>query len=460
MFCFLISDKNRSELYAPLISEEIGNIPKNIINSKQIRALLDYGSSNLGYIEYFVIDLEAWVGSWQDIKDAMGILFTMYPNAKRIMIVGKNSMYLINDLISDGLYNIINDYRPVISVEDQIKKCFSTVGMSKEDAQELLEPKKPEPKPITKIKEPETNVIPDNYKVEEESDILRSNLVIPSSADEVYLTTAAPSVTAQTQASIYSQPLQQEAITYKLRRKQSALNQRTQIAIVGLHHGIGTTHQAFLIASCFKSANYKVCILEANNHKSLVQMNTVYDVSDEIGHMKIKGIDLYYNYMISDVIEQGYEILVFDFGIYQNIVSNDNNWSSFLMKDIKIIVGGGKPWELNAYTNLYEKYNKLSDFSFIVNFTTRQEQEDVNQLLSKFKRQVYFGDYEPDFFTDKANNVIYSQIFSDFLALESNAVRQNYSSQSAYMESAVPVENDKNFFSRMKSLIKGKGVER
>lgn len=193
-------------------------------------------------------------------------------------------------------------------------------------------------------------------------------------------------------------------------KQKSTLNIKT-IGVMGSQRRIGTTTIALQIATYFKSLGYKVAYIEADNSHNICSYPDMVEVKvdENIGLISLEDIDLYYNPLkISEIYAKNYDVYIFDFGEYKK-----ENIFTFLDKDVKITVLGGKAWELPHNRNILETFNSYNDILYIFNFIEPNLQNILKGYMEEKSDKTYFTDYCPDMFSlCAAHNKIFKNIFS------------------------------------------------
>jgi hypothetical protein len=87
-----------------------------------------------------------------------------------------------------------------------------------------------------------------------------------------------------------------------------------------------------------------------------------------------------------------------------------------LTKDVKIIVGGAKAWEMPAYTAVFDAVDKCRDVHFILNHAPPGETRSIRELMGGLRTR--FSDYAPYPFAAGVNLEIYKDVFREFLTIE------------------------------------------
>ncbi|MCL2776216.1 MAG: hypothetical protein FWD71_23185, partial [Oscillospiraceae bacterium] len=73
----------------------------------------------------------------------------------------------------------------------------------------------------------------------------------------------------------------------------------------------------------------------------------------------------------------------------------------FLSKDIKIIVGGTKTWEMLPYKGIFWRIGDNWGINFIMSFAPPSEFAEIRGLMGGFK--TYFAEYAPYPFAGNVN---------------------------------------------------------
>jgi hypothetical protein len=424
MSCCFLTDRTRGIAYGKILTKASNSVVQLMTSEKALAEIRDFGTANLSFVTTFVLDLEVWGGTWAEVEMALQALTEMYPSARRVILAGKASSHLIPVLIQESVYNIVLESKDEEGLARQLARCFSEHGMTKSEAEALMGLREQE------IQEPMPEACQDTANIPK-----KSGLMANQAEHQEF---ASPQPTA-----VPATPTRQGPIYVldhgkgRLRRKSSGKqHQQISVAVAGICRHSGTTHQCFLIASALKSAGYRVCILEANNHKSLAQMAELYEKGDKrkdaAGHITVKGIDLFYGFFFSEVAAKGYDFFIFDCGVFSELPAE-----SFLTKNVKIIVGGGKDWEVHMYASVYEHFRQYLDLYFIVNHATREEQQYLKELLSPYKNRAFFSEWSPNIF-EVVNMEIYAKIFSGFLDFDRNGGQAS----SSYVEMAGKSEEE------------------
>lgn len=377
---FYVCSKENENLLDEIAAELMLPVSK-AVEEKSLNKMIVQSTSNYSHINYFVVDLSTFEESDKKILEAVKAFMSMY-EARLIVITTKYTTNdLIKSLVSNHIYDIVTSQNEV-ERQEQIKKCFSHAGMSVEDIDKLSEIN------VKSIDE-EQNEFDDEYENDSNTNYESSVIKKPK-----------------------EKKIKKNKDT-KITRKKQKIGQSMTIGISGAGRKVGTTHQALLIATFLNYVGYKVCYLESNRNKTIKNLSNFYDVNaDEktAGLMKYAGIDLYYGYIYTDVVKKGYDFIIFDFGDIK-----DTNVEIYLSLNFKIIVGCGKPWEIDSYKDVAEKFDDYKDLNFIINHIHESEQYKMKEFLSNWKKTTFFSEYAPFLFDKNINHNIYKNIFSNYL---------------------------------------------
>ena len=186
----------------------------------------------------------------------------------------------------------------------------------------------------------------------------------------------------------------------------------TTIGVVGAGRRVGTTTQALQLVLYLKTNGYTAAVVEMNenghlsSHLNLMpegqQEKNILDSS----HFMINGIDIYRERKSVVEAKNLYQYVVCDYGDGSN-----SDITSFLERDIKIVVGCIKPYEVN----LLNPFFALDDNStnYIYSFVNRELWNDIRIEMGAAGNRTYFAPYAPDIFRYTGDDQIYGQILKE-----------------------------------------------
>ena len=123
------------------------------------------------------------------------------------------------------------------------------------------------------------------------------------------------------------------------------------------------------------------------------------------------GIDIYSKNSSIEAMNYGYDFYIYDLGVLDN-----SNMDNFTSKDIKILVGGLKYWEMPNTIPILTKFEDSKELHHIFNFCTAEIKKEWKDYYSN----TYFAEYTPDPFSVDVNTEIYHSIFKDYIAEKSS----------------------------------------
>lgn len=169
------------------------------------------------------------------------------------------------------------------------------------------------------------------------------------------------------------------------------------IGVAGAIARMGTTTQALQLIKFLQYSGYKAAYFEMNTHRFVESLLEAYEdanVEDEIGRVSYMKVDMYYRAdRLQEVLKQGYDYLVFDYGVYSE---NGFNKISFLEKELQIFVVGSKPG--GEFESTYDvlKNNFYNHVQYVFNFVAKSEQKDVLELMEEKASVAYFAEDAKD----------------------------------------------------------------
>ena len=180
------------------------------------------------------------------------------------------------------------------------------------------------------------------------------------------------------------------------------------IGIVGTQPRIGTTTQALQIVQCLRELEYSTGYVEMGNQGYINRLQELYeDIRiEKHGLYVYRDIPLHENVLEANRL--GYDYLIKDYGC---VTAPKYQELSYLEQDVKIIVGGVKANEIEWVERLMEDIRYI-DATYILNFVSQEEQQEVKDLMGEFKQNTYFSLYTPDPFS-YVENEAYAYILGE-----------------------------------------------
>ena len=343
------------------------NLVMRFINEYNLKKFLETELRNLNGVDYLIIDLQAIINSTSEneIVTSIELIRRMY-NVRIIIIAEgyKEGNVLLGRIFNLGIYNIVTARNDVI-FSDEIEKVFSAEGMTFGNAMK--------------------------YKIND-------NMLVINKTTKV--------------------------VKENIKRAKQTIT----VGIAGTEKHIGATTVAINIVKYLSElTNVTACYIENNNHNSiysLVEDESIQTVYNEVlKKIKYKGIDLYERpENLADILKFEYEFYVFDFGNFTEMTKEEI--SSFLTRDLKIIVSGNKAWEINKLIEAFMIIGEDRNSYLMFNFVKNEDRENFKESLGKFwKERTYFSEFVPEPFI-VGNKHFYENVLKDYL-LNSNIEELN-----------------------------------
>ncbi len=169
------------------------------------------------------------------------------------------------------------------------------------------------------------------------------------------------------------------------------------IGIIGISHGVGTTHLAIMLA-VFLSVVYgqKGIVAELNDSDSLRQagiiLNNLFPKNNKLIKMiSIRPSDIE---QLSQVLSAGHDFVIIDFGCDYESARNQ-----FLMCNMKIVVGSLSLWKLGDYVGFMVQREKDGVAKGWEYLASSGPAEAVGYLKKQFKINVSLIPCETDPFS-------------------------------------------------------------
>lgn len=343
------------------------NLVMRFINEYNLKKFLETELRNLNGVDYLIIDLQAIINSTSEneIVNSIELIRRMY-NVRIIIIAEgyKEGNVLLGRIFNLGIYNIVTARNDVMFA-DEIEKVFSAEGMTFGNAMK--------------------------YKIND-------NMLVINKTTKV--------------------------VKENIKRAKQTIT----VGIAGTEKHIGATTVAINIVKYLSElTNVTACYIENNNHNSiysLVEDESIQTVYNEVlKKITYKGIDLYERpENLADILKFEYEFYVFDFGNFTEMTKEEI--SSFLTRDLKIIVSGNKAWEINKLIEAFMIIGEDRNSYLMFNFVKNEDRETFKDSLGKFwKERTYFSEFVPEPFI-VGNKHFYENVLKDYL-LNSNIEELN-----------------------------------
>lgn len=334
------------------------NLVMRFINEYNLKRFLETELRNLNGVDYLIIDLQAIINSTpeDEITSSIELIRRMYNVRIIILAEGyKEGNVLLGRIFNLGIYNIVTARNDVMFA-DEIERVFSQEGMTFGNAMK--------------------------YKIND-------NMLVINRTTKV--------------------------VKENIKRAKQTIT----IGIAGTEKHIGATTVSINIVKYLSElTNVTACYIENNNHNSiysLVEDESIQTVYNEVlKKITYEGIDLYERpENLADILKFEYEFYVFDFGNFEEMTKEEI--SSFLTRDLKIIVSGNKAWEINKLIETFMIIGEDINSYLMFNFVRNEDKENFKESLGKFwKERASFSEFVPEPFI-VGNKSFYEKVLKDYL---------------------------------------------
>ena len=165
-----------------------------------------------------------------------------------------------------------------------------------------------------------------------------------------------------------------------------------RIAVVGSQSRIGTTTAALQLTIWLNQQEaHCAAYLEYNRSGYLASLQTLCRCEGEDRRMqsiRYQNTELYQNpERISDIAQQGYRYLVYDYGALQAVRER----ASLYEKDRILLVAGAKPGEMEQATEAIRELYSQKHADYLFNFLfTPEEQRSIRDLQEHLNQRTFF----------------------------------------------------------------------
>lgn len=185
----------------------------------------------------------------------------------------------------------------------------------------------------------------------------------------------------------------EENVVVKTEIKQTV--NKVVLGIAGSQERIGTTHFTIMLAAYLRKRGYMVAVVEYNQNPALQAAGDYLGCKffPEEGSFNYEGVDYYPDgeeTKLAGVIGKCYNFILVDFGDFSTC-----DLVSYNKSDVRFILAGAKPWEVEHVNHIFETVTKETFFgyNYIFNFTNEKERTEIREGMDVIEK-VYFLEYE------------------------------------------------------------------
>lgn len=171
---------------------------------------------------------------------------------------------------------------------------------------------------------------------------------------------------------------------------------KVMIGIAGSSERIGVTHNTVVLANYLRTRGYMIAVAEYNDTNAYQSIRESFDAKYlDNSYFTIAGVDYYPEVntdRIGSILGKSYNFILIDFGSFESC-----DRVTFNKSDIRIIIAGSKPWEVNRVNTIFELTAKdtLMQYHFCFNFTAQKDQKDIRESMGELS-SVHFLKYTED----------------------------------------------------------------
>lgn len=176
-------------------------------------------------------------------------------------------------------------------------------------------------------------------------------------------------------------------------------NKSLKITIGGSQNRIGTTHLAILITSYLDSLGTSCYIEENDSGHMFYFLSDNKKLRNTNGMIRIRNCNILPKSYLLPFSKDISDITVTDYGV----ITNENK-ADFLSGDIKLLIVGGKEWELQNTSRVINLLNDSKEITYLYNFLDGYQFS--RQLKGNPKEKIIRIPYVPEPFYQRGNEVL------------------------------------------------------
>jgi len=337
-------------------------------------------NKNLSHATHLIIDLTCLVDNNDEIITALNMLNRIYSEMRIIVIADSENLKsdnidLLRRIFNKGIYDIIT------AVSDEEIHNSIMFGISETHTKNLFE--------------------------------AHNEANMPSEV----------TVSKKTLSKEQSESEEQSITLIQPNKNFREYKKHLAIAVCSAQPHAGATHAALQIAKFLNDTGFKAAYLEAQGHKTIAYLKSLYPQSCNINERKnllqCFGIPLYSDFNIGEVLAQNYDFFIFDLGVLTKDIL-----TSFLTKDIQILVGGSKAWELPEIAKAIKLIGEKNNVSIFMNHVIQSDKSRLLDFMEILRNSTYFMEYSPSPFQSGVNLEVYKKVFRKYLTITETQPKQ------------------------------------
>lgn len=381
------------------------------IHSNSLENFVMSHSGNLSHAKYLIIDLKGLMDNNDEVVYSINQLRNLYDDLRLVILadcelIQENNIDLLRRIYKKGVYNIVTT-----ASEDEIVYCILT-GKTQEEAEEIFSAKS-------------STVRPSSMNMD---DILKNAATAATTAattgyaqrvvEEGFFKQNAKGILPPDSAGPKDVMSKEKLLANKDFRK---YKDHISIGVCGAESHVGCTHNALLIAKFLKDIGFKVAYLEASGNQDIISLKqwqnpqTMHNEQKKL--LQAMGINLFYTgFDMARMMAEKCDFHIYDLGAFAQ------KKELFLLRDIRILVGGSKPWEFEKVKKIADDLGAKNNVNYLLNFAIEADKPKLINHMESVKAFTFFTGYEPNPFASGANRDIFKRIFKEYIVQEEKPV--------------------------------------
>ena len=196
------------------------------------------------------------------------------------------------------------------------------------------------------------------------------------------------------------------------------------VGVIGIIPRIGVTTQCVSIVKFLNAVGKRACYIEKDNSNFISSLLKNYDgikQNEYTDSVMYQGVEMFCQEQSTFKLDYDYRVI--DYGTINDGVPED-----FLTRDVKIVLLGTSPEELNEFTNYAEYlYTLDTDMNnkilYVFSLVSPSEYNDALELMGTIGDRTYFSPYIPSAFDNQSEEVM--TFYSSILKVELPVVENN-----------------------------------
>ena len=388
----------------------------DIVQTNSLEEFMQFHGQKLSHTKFLVVDLSGLIDSDDEIITALNTLKTLHGDmriivlADRIDEIRSDHMELLRRICARDIFDLIFD-----PASDELDHSI-LIGKTKNEARAALTTK-----PQIAPQQLEHGIIVSSEASHTTAQHSSSQCPLPTdfNAQPRHQAQLAPHLKphhkphSSIQQASHLQPKEIIRANKEFRKFKNYIS----VGVCGTQRHIGTTHASLQMVRFLKDIGFKVCYVEAHKatpNGGIVSIREHYPkitANERKSMMQYTGLNLFYEgFEMVKLMADKYDFYVFDLGA----LSKDNI-IQFLMRDVRVVVSGSKPWELVHLKYAMSMLSTGNSAHYLLNFAPKTQEISILNRFGASKNEMHFSDYAPDPFKSVVNTKVHRKIFKEYI---------------------------------------------